>query len=851
MPTSNYIAIVVTIVSWGWIWLFVVLGGSTFGREEIYFPLARRLYRREYYQGGVVLLVLVIPILLAGTVSSLLHVVSDDKIPNRGSRRDNKSQPNLFQRLCRRCKSSTATSLSKWATSAAIFACLVLPCCAYVFMCVARKLPRVPSDERRMQFLFMIIGNSFAFMALLAMSVILIPVSRQNSLLLLNLWFDSPIQAIQYIHITLGYLVLVGVFSHSILHLGRWKMMGEWWIEIIIPPKFCWSFNAADIQEETLCRNPDTECSCYHHFRNMSGVLGFVTLVVLAALSLWPRVRRQAYSIFYTTHVIAAPLAILMTVLHYPRAILYVTPSLLYYVATSFPNMMEMQSKKQQRCGSGHHGVRVLSVQEIASNQTRSPISSIQRGSIIVLHVEASNEALRRFQPGQYVKLSCPEISSLAKHPFTINTVPERSSKVDNRNVLAVHFHVSGNFTSQLARRLLSPAVPSIYMNGFMGPMNRLDQVFQHDVAVIVAGGIGITPYLSLLHELVKVTSQVSDDHVADDSHIEKELHHVVVLHWMCREDSFIDYVRQKYFQPLLEHGEQRNGAGDSHETTSLDLRIVIHKTSSAFHHATTSSAIPRYVDSASVGVSSALADKIVKDLHAPGVPFTPSVFAVGAKSTIRENIVPFLAFALIAWLGLGIVWYQYTRVIQPTAEEQIFNRVWSLVDVIFLGGIIAWLINALIPIDVDESKAGQTKRKRRRHEGILWERTKSHASDNEDDEEDDEDEDEVAASNNVELRPLSATLPNSGASKDFSDVENRLYKSKCNVSLEEVEGRPPGHELMSALDGAQRPGLFVCGPTSLMDDIRVASQERCLTRTRSYIRGTPHIALYQESFEM
>jgi hypothetical protein len=254
-------------------------------------------------------------------------------------------------------------------------------------------------------------------------------------------------------------------------------------------------------------------------------------------------------------------------------------------------------------------------------------------------------------------------------------------------------------------------------------------------------------------------------------------------------------------------------------------------------------------VDTDSINHSIALTDKIDKGLHVAGVPFSPSKFVVGAKSSIQANVVPFLAFALISWLGLGIVWYQYTRVIQPTAEEQIFNRVWSLVGIVLLGWVVAWLINVWTPGDVEPSEPSKKRPRRRRHGGVMWERTKSHASDNEDN--GDEDVDDSASRNDVELRPLSATFPDAGFTRGATDLENHLSESKCNVTLEEVEGRPSVHELMSALDGAQCPGLFICGPTSLTEAIRHASQERCLIRMRHCIRGTPHISLYEEAFEM
>jgi predicted ferric reductase len=897
MTTSNTIATGVTVMSLLWMWLYMVLGGSQFGRDQLYFPLAQHFYGSDYYQAGLVVLVLVIPVLLSGTLASLLLCVEETTTTKESRQR---FQHYLLQRGDRRWWRSCISS--SWTATVAVFAIMIVPCGIYVVTSISRKLPKAPTnDDGRLAFLLMIIANSFSFLSLLAMAWIFIPVSRQSSLLVvLSPWLESPIQAIQYIHVTSGYLVLLGVLIHSVLHLWRFHVMGELWADVILPPSFCWKLlNAATTtthltggdddgssnspEEEIVvvapeapqCHNPDTECSCYHHFRNLTGVMAFLAFLLLALFSLWPCIRRRAYALFYMVHVMAAPLAVIMTVMHYPRAILYVAPSLLYYVASSFPNMMEMQRQQKRRLtwsGGGtcqqqdQGGVTIVSVQAIPSITSGASL----KGTIISLRLEATAEAMRRFRPGQYVQLTCPELSMLAQHPFTINAVPRNKNKNDNQNnVLAIHFRVCGPFTTRLAARLVSPTSPLLYLNGFFGSMHRFEQVLQHDAVVIVAGGIGITPYLSLVHDLVTVVSQDDDSSDDDgigqgeaDHHVPKR-RNVVVLHWVCRDESFADYIREEYFQPLLDYygheGDEENYPSSQSLSNKLSIRIVIHRTSglSLLAAATTRSPffarsytnLPGIDDKTSTSLAS------TTPRH-QGVPFTPSKFAVGTNSGIRDNVLPFVAFALIAWLGLGIVWYQYTRVIQPTAEEQVSNRVWSVVGIVVLAWVVSWLVNVCTP-EYDETKPCP-KRRSRRGNGFLRRRAKSHGSDNEDNNEGEE----RLSIKGVELQPLSmASAEETVCSEQPSTNVEKHHRphlitnsndSRCGcVSLKETEGRPSVHELLSALDGAHSPGLFVCGPTSLMQDIRKATQERCLLRIRHCTRGSPHIALYEEAFEI
>jgi ferredoxin-NADP reductase len=70
-------------------------------------------------------------------------------------------------------------------------------------------------------------------------------------------------------------------------------------------------------------------------------------------------------------------------------------------------------------------------------------------------------------------------------------------------------------------------------------------------------------------------------------------------------------------------------------------------------------------------------------------------------------------------------------------------------------------------------------------------------------------------------------------------------------VTYEEKGGRPTVHALLESLDGVRCPGLFVCGPKKLMQELRDAVDERCQIRIRHGISGTPHIAMYEESFEL
>ena len=74
-------------------------------------------------------------------------------------------------------------------------------------------------------------------------------------------------------------------------------------------------------------------------------------------------------------------------------------------------------------------------------------------------------------------------------------------------------------------------------MRGYLGKTNLLNTVQQQDVVSIVAGGIDITPYLTLRQDICDATSTTTKH---------------ATLRWVCRDPDLIKYIHDEYVQPLL-----------------------------------------------------------------------------------------------------------------------------------------------------------------------------------------------------------------------------------------------------------------------------------------------------------
>ncbi len=442
------------------------------------------------------------------------------------------------------------------------------------------------------------ISNISAVVGLIAFSHLLVPVSKHSPLIALLNW--TPQEAL-IMHKYAGRLAVCGVVVHGFGHLMhayfRWwsvfvsdygikadsdVVQDSNWMEKsfwkgFIPPTQCWleqfgSSNSTEPEFGLGCINDDVSCSCLDFWINFTGLFGLIALLVLMVGSM-NHIRRHYYRVFYMLHIIAAPTFIVAAVLHYNRAIMYMCPSLLYYASQTIPVYMESWLSRWQSKGS-----RIVSVSKI-------PCPSHQRpnGNVLCIDFEASYDTMNKFQPGSYCMLQVPSLSVVA-HPFTVNIVPGHSNR------LRILMRQIGPFTTKLVELLecnrqheedqcigsieeekkdcdtesqgnSMVSLPAMHINVY-GASPRMAQLYYHDSALIIAGGIGITPYLSMLTEIA--TSRQANTSLKS-----------VVLHWICRDAALIRFVYEQYFALILEKSNGSDQGGD------VSIRIITHFTGS------------------------------------------------------------------------------------------------------------------------------------------------------------------------------------------------------------------------------------------------------------------------------
>ncbi|MCA0891825.1 ferric reductase-like transmembrane domain-containing protein [Microbulbifer agarilyticus] len=104
-----------------------------------------------------------------------------------------------------------------------------------------------------------------------------------------------------------------------------------------------------------------------------------------------------------------------------------------------------------------------------------------------------------KFVPGDYIRIRIPAISRWEWHPFTLSAAPE-SNRID------IHVRHAGNWTAALNnlanKRHKGRQKWTAYIDGpYAAPTSGF---YRAPVAVLIAGGIGVTPFASVIHSFLK-----------------------------------------------------------------------------------------------------------------------------------------------------------------------------------------------------------------------------------------------------------------------------------------------------------------------------------------------------------
>lgn len=643
-------------------------------------------------------------------------------------------------------------------------------------------------------------GNSFGHVALWTMSFFLIAVSRHTPLL------EGEVQ--KY-HIWPGRIIVICAIFHGMVHIYRWKVkMGVSLVSVIVPPLECWRGTRSAIESPSEdCVDQATGCSCYAMFRNLAGLCACCGMLVIGLTSLY-KVRRRWYRVFYLVHASVAPLTMILLCLHFTRSLVYMAPSVLYYIATSFPVFAEQVKKWKS-------GVRIRSCRRISDE-------------CIALTIEASHEALEQYKPGQHVLVRVPSIS-LVSHPFTVNRVLGESCS------LRIVYKETGAFTKALSGALLhdNASIPLILqLDGFHGSKHRLEDALKHNVIIIIAGGIGVVAYLSLLDGFLTKGTRIRQPEIN--------------FHWACGDAKLIQFIQSEYLDQLISRAAHLD----------VSLTITIHMTSNA----SLDQQAAMTTDTAGVHEEEPRCNREVVRGGEPFSSFSSSSRGFGNLGTLatfgmnlcfgtliswyvcrnalkeedsaatvwmyvciigiwvyvlmvgrRTDSRYFASFSVVVWSGLFLIWYLYLT--QQDEFSRLLARLWSPICVVLLGVVVS--VISVCSRRTDNTRTAEYK--------------------------------PVGQSSNrggIELH-------NREIQDDVVDDCQERGDPTSAVSLSTIItecGRPCIPSMLESLEGKKgNVGIFACGPASLMQDVRLAVK----ALKQGSERGGRTIDIYEETFEI
>ncbi|XP_026742780.1 NADPH oxidase 4-like [Trichoplusia ni] len=350
---------------------------------------------------------------------------------------------------------------------------------------------------RRILGLGLCISRGTATVINLCCALVLLPICKKlNQLLyrvLSRLWpglFFFWLEKAKSFHMTVAITLLVFAVVHSISHLvNLWNFSrgyDQQYAEI----------NFASYQNENPLRL----------LLSTAGLTGISMLIIILCMGLTSTriVRRRVYNAFWYTHQLYL-LFIVLLIIHPLSGILKEEvkeneTSLNFSQNENTPKFEAIKSKTWlwmslpltcyildllwRICTRNRARVNILYVSHMA-------------GRTISLTLSCPQDF--KCRSGQYVLLQCLDVSLIEWHPFTVVKVP-----TSYQRSFVVWIRVKGDWTESFEKLLLArkSSELSILVDGpFSSPMQS---VCHSGVAICVAAGVGITPFVTVLHDMLQ-----------------------------------------------------------------------------------------------------------------------------------------------------------------------------------------------------------------------------------------------------------------------------------------------------------------------------------------------------------
>ncbi|KAM4829010.1 dual oxidase 2 [Thomomys bottae] len=217
-------------------------------------------------------------------------------------------------------------------------------------------------------------------------------------------------------------------------------------------------------------------------FETVPGMTGVLLLLVLAIMYVFAshHFRRCSFRGFWLTHHLYVVLYILL-IIHGSFALIQLPSFHIYFLVPAIiyggDKLVSLSRKKVE--------ISVVKVELLPSGVT---------------HLQFQRPQDFEYKSGQWVRIACLALGTNEYHPFTLTSAP-------HEDTLSLHIRAVGPWTTRL-REIYSPPTgqgsaryPKLYLDGPFGEGHQ--EWHKFEVSVLVGGGIGVTPFASILKDLV------------------------------------------------------------------------------------------------------------------------------------------------------------------------------------------------------------------------------------------------------------------------------------------------------------------------------------------------------------
>lgn len=247
----------------------------------------------------------------------------------------------------------------------------------------------------------------------------------------------------------------------------KWAIEGSWWHNLTRP--------------DDLKISPD-----WHHSDNFTIIvseIAWLALTLMIGLAVFAR--RQSYELFYYVHVPVGLFFLVAALMHAWSFWYYSVGGLFLWTLDA-----SLRTIRLARAGRG--------VPSDATFDAHTGVTTLTFERASFDHVA----------PAQYVFLCVPSLGLAERHPFTISSAPSASKRTLHIKALKGSKADSPTFTDKLAQLVLAGGAQQLGDVRVDGPYGSAGDMTATTELVLVAGGIGITPIISVFTELLTLAKE-------------------------------------------------------------------------------------------------------------------------------------------------------------------------------------------------------------------------------------------------------------------------------------------------------------------------------------------------------